>query len=634
MGEVALLSMRQRRIVQLVASSIEPLTGQQLANELGCSVRTVQAEIMRINGREPVLASSNRGYRIVEAGLEAVHNQLENVGGVAEPLEHSILKNLLLDRMRMTVDDLSLQLNRSASVIERRLASVRAVLEANGLELVRESGALVVHGPEDSRRILLGQLISCEAKSSFMFQSGRSAELDEMDYSFVCDIAARAIHLEGRYVEPGYESGLYMNMAIALFRLRSDAHVQRWTCESGDMDAEERIACSILTSYIGRWPIAPRAGDVAYLAALLRGFTRPKGIEVERRIDDEMEAAFVRKIGYLVNEAFEPFLISVEDDERLSVFALHIHDLIRRADAGQAADSGLLETIQQTYPFVYEASQLVCTSIEDSFGIKIMPEERGFICLHLGVFIGAAEQRKPLVAVVADAYQGIATRLRNRLIARFGDEAVFMLADERMLEEAAFDLVISTRALPGIARMTVLVSPFIRDEDLVEVERGLLACHDAHGETLRSKLDEYFDETLFFRADAIGCIDGVSVGTRDEALSFLAGKLQRAGIVDEDFLASVEARERAGSTCFLELFAIPHAIEMNAQRTVFCVLVSECGIMWDKVLIHVVLMIAVHADDRSNFMTLFDNVARALCDKARVAEMARSRTIREFTGRL
>lgn len=629
---MALLSMRQRRIVQLVASSIEPLTGQQLANELGCSVRTVQAEIMRINGGEPVLASSNRGYRIVKAGLEAVRNQLENVGEVAEPLEHSILKSLLLDRMRMTVDDLSLQLNRSASVIERHLAGARAVLEVNGLELARESGALVVHGSEDSRRILLGQLISCEAKSTFMSKSGRSAELDEMDYSFVCDIAARAIHLEGRYVEPGYESGLYINMAIALFRLRSDAHGQSWTCEGSGMDAEERIACSILTSYVERWSIAPRAGDVAYLAALLRGSTRPKGIEVGYRIADEMDPEFVCTIGNLVDEALKPFLICVKDDERLSTFALHIHDLITRAEAGQAADSGLLETIQQTYPFVYEASQLVCTSIEDSFGIRIMPEERGFICLHLGVFIGAAEQRKPLVAVVADAYQGIATKLRNRLIARFGDEATFLLIDERMIEEdVAFDLVVSTRMLPGIIR-TVLVSPFIRDEDLVEVERGLLACHDAHSETLRSQLDAYFDETLFFCADSTGCVDGVPVRTRNEALSFLAGKLQDAGIVDERFLMSVEARERAGSTCFLELFAIPHAIEMNAQRTVFCVLVSERGIMWDKVLIHVVLMIAVHADDRSNFMTLFDNVARALCDKTRVAEMARSRTLKDLTA--
>lgn len=47
---MALMSERQRRIVSLLAASPAPLTGGELAQELGVSVRTVQAEVARING--------------------------------------------------------------------------------------------------------------------------------------------------------------------------------------------------------------------------------------------------------------------------------------------------------------------------------------------------------------------------------------------------------------------------------------------------------------------------------------------------------------------------------------------------------------------------------------------------------
>ena len=631
---MALLSTRQRQIVSLVAQSPTPLTGQQLAFELGCSLRTVQAEVNRINRDTPVIVSSNRGYRIVHEGLEAIRPQLEGAGEGAESLEHAILKALLLGPECPTVDDLSVSLARSSSVIERHLTDVRKTLDANGLSLARDRGRLSVEGPEVARRLLLGQLITTEASTTFS-SSGARAELDEMDHEFVVGIVSRAIHRQGRYVEPGYESGLHVNVAIALYRLRSDAHAAHIDGLEAGNTPEERIASDILSAYAGRWTISPTEDDRAYVAMLLHGLTRPKDVTVEERISDEIDDEFVRKLESLVSESLAPFRIAIASDTRLHAFALHVHDLIRRAESGQATDTGLLETIRQTYPFVYEAALLVRGRIAQAFGVSITDGELGFICVHLGMLIGAVEHGKARVAVVADSYGGIAASVLERLVLRFGQEAVFVALDENTAakDSSSYDFIVATHPVRTPSRV-VSISPFFGEEDSLAVERALLSCAEDRVRRRRGETGAYFDERLFFRADREGMVDGTPVRTMDEAISYLAARLEAVGIVDETFEASVRAREEAGSTCFFELFAIPHAMHMDARRTAFCLLLSERGVEWDGSLIHVVLMIAVRAEDRPNFMSIFDSVVKSLRNGAKVAELVRCHTLDEFTSRL
>ena len=87
------------------------------------------------------------------------------------------------------------------------------------------------------------------------------------------------------------------------------------------------------------------------------------------------------------------------------------------------------------------------------------------------------------------------------------------------------------------------------------------------------------------------------VGTEDEREARVK-ELIGLGIVDETFITSVFMREEMSPTSFFGLFAIPHALEMSAARTMVAVLLSERGVKWGNETVHIVLMIAVCREDR------------------------------------
>lgn len=65
-----------------------------------------------------------------------------------------------------------------------------------------------------------------------------------------------------------------------------------------------------------------------------------------------------------------------------------------------------------------------------------------------------------------------------------------------------------------------------------------------------------------------------------------------------------------------------------------CVLLSEKGILWDNIKIHIVLMIAVQQKDRKKFMKIYSTIIQALWDKEKAAKLLKSQTLQEFMEKL
>lgn len=159
--------------------------------------------------------------------------------------------------------------------------------------------------------------------------------------------------------------------------------------------------------------------------------------------------------------------------------------------------------------------------------------------------------------------------------------------------------------------------------DQLEVDNAIRLCIKEKEMNYQNKLlSSFFHENLFFKSSEIT--------TKEEAIYFLSKKIIDFGLAEEDFTQSVLKRESLSSTCFFETFAIPHAIEMNAKKTMFCVLINQNGIVWDENKISIVLMIAVQKDDRKKFMDIYNTIVKILWDKEKANMLARSNTFDEF----
>jgi Phosphoenolpyruvate-dependent sugar phosphotransferase system, EIIA 2. len=73
---------------------------------------------------------------------------------------------------------------------------------------------------------------------------------------------------------------------------------------------------------------------------------------------------------------------------------------------------------------------------------------------------------------------------------------------------------------------------------------------------------------------------------------------------------------------------------MNAKKTMLCVLISDDGIQWDDHVIHIVLMIAVHQQDRKRFLELYNGIVQILENPEKVNRLISANTHIEFINHL
>ena len=627
---MALLSERQQRIVSLLASSAGPLTGSKLAQELGVSVRTVQAEVARINGGGALIESSNRGYRLRRDPADGAvgHDGLDRGATPSDPADvvlRVLARNLVTGEEGPTAEDLGELLFMGRTAVERVLGEVRERASRQGLALARTRGRISLTGDDDARRRLLSRLVVDEVTGGASAGSPAEPVSELLDLGFVRDVIGRCARRENRYVEPGHETGLATSVAIALFRMRCPSGLSRVEDGGEKSGVELRVATSVCAAYMRRWPIRACAEDVAQMASLLVGWMRPTQPRETRSRHVERDA----RVEDVVRDALAPYGISVEDGPALRGLVLHVDQLVRRSDGQSVTDDGLLEGVKRSCPFLFEVSQVVAGALSERLDVTVDESELGFLCIHLGLVVGELADDRPRVALLSTTYRSVDRALRDQLVMHFGDRAsicVFARAAEALDEARAgsVDLVVTTRPLRGLPVPHVLISPLLLSDDLLAIGEALR--HRARSGRLAQlrSTRPFFSEELFVRDD------DASVRERDEVIDELCARLEAAGAVGPEFGASVRSREAAGSTCFFERFAIPHAIEMDARRTAFCVLTSRAGVRWGGPVIRVVLMIAVRREDRERFMSIFDSTVRALGTPELLPRLERARTLDDF----
>ncbi|WP_278590613.1 HTH domain-containing protein [Olsenella uli] len=155
------LSDRQRRIVMELSRADSAITGDSLSRMLGCSKRTIQSDISRINiasGRR-IVNSTNRGYEL-DSSIDEVLVEGFAPAGEEPPFSgHALVRELLLSDSAPTASDLAVRFYSSQSSVARALKRVRSLLEPYDLRLEKTDGRLYVTGTPENRKRFLRDMV-------------------------------------------------------------------------------------------------------------------------------------------------------------------------------------------------------------------------------------------------------------------------------------------------------------------------------------------------------------------------------------------------------------------------------------------------------------------------------------------
>ena len=616
---------KYERLLTSLSQSESWVSAAELAARLGVTTRSVRGYVAAAKtAARPleIIESSTSGYRLNSRAFAEFTARSRDSGHGTSPADRSahIARRLLETTGGLDVHALADGLHVSESTIEADLRRVRSLASEVGLATERSGSIVTLSGAERDRRRLLGRLFREEGAGSFLRLDTVQRQFPTLDLaSFKTDLLA-ALEDAGYLVNQYGVDGVVLHVAIAVDRVRSgravDDEAGAWS-ELPDAEPLPRSLDALVRRHFG---VALDAADLGYLARLLTARVATHdadGVDGPQGDTEAANLALVRRIAARVREEY---LLELDDEAFLARFALHVGNMISRAEQRSFNRNPMGRTIKASYPTVYDIAVFIASALQRERGVEVNDDEISYLALHVGSQLerSATRQEQVRCVLVCPGYHDLPTVLRERLEAELGDELAIELVITRTdvaWDELGADLVLSTLPPPdGRGGAVLLIQPFLTEADADRVRRAVARIRRQRRRSrLKDDLLLYFSEDLFLR--------NVATFGQEAMIRMLGERMVALGIIDPDYIEGAIERERMSSTAFTDLLAMPHAMTMSAVRTSIAVAVNETAVPWGESRVHVVAFIAFSESDRASFQTVFDQFVEVFADGAGVLEL-------------
>lgn len=624
---------RSTMILRYLSTHEGWVTSSALAAELGCSVRTIKSDIAKLNVAHPgIVDSGRRGFALGDRSLLAQMDPANSspIPQNAEERRSAILRALLMGHREVSLEQLSDELCASAATLTKDLARVRLDMAEYGLEVRSRGGALHVEGGEANEKRMVSSLIFSETQDFFSQMDAVGSYFPDLDAQGLRDLVEDAL-LRRRFFLNDYAlANFVLHLAIVLERGINgfDTDVTEGGTPAHLDDDVVALVDDICDAVGDRHGTRISPADRTALGVIVS--TRLETRESANADYVGQEAlSLVRDI---VRRVRDEYAIDLEGEAFLIRFGLHLKNMLVRLQGSTPLRNPQTASIRNDYPFVHDIAVFIARAIHEAHGVTLPDDEIAYIALHIGCLIEEqnVERSKVRCVLVSPSYNANGLTLAWRIL-RAQEEALIIdgVVDgiERLPADYRPDLVISTMPLAIVPPYPVVrVSPFLGERDLAalrsQVER--LRAERRRVE-MESRLHRLFSRDLFF------C--GAGLESADDALEAMGDALIAAGCVRDDYKDRLREREAISSSAYLDV-ALPHPLDMDALRTAIAVSVHPEPLDWAGTPVRLVLMLAIHPEDKPVFRNIFDFVTEVLYDPRHMAQVAASTSFDEFLDTL
>lgn len=566
------LSKRQSQILQVLKNSSYEVSGNDLANLLNVTSRTIRNEIKNINSLLEVkcIQSNSQGYFLdcsSEDWMKLIDVEDENI-------KNQLLRIVLANEVALNVDGLCEQFYMSRKRFMLILDSLKPIMQEFNLTFKVEMNRLYIIGSEFNKRALISSLIYREANNDIANIQTISLFFSDINLNELKTLVNGIVKKYSYYIKDYYGDNLILNLAIAISRMKK-GFVLNESCFpdlSWDMDETSfKMVYELKAVLETNYDIVIDAHNVEYLRGLLLGLMKPVYLHnYITQMEQESDTNIYQSMKRILTKTFDYFMLDIDVDDFLINFVIHINAMINRCRLNINVNNLLQYNIQMNCPFVYEVAVFIAVEIEKEFHIRIPDSEIGFIAM-----------------------------------------------------QNPADLIVSMIDGPILLADTVQISPFLTPKDKTCVDEAIRKCEkEKTNKIIKKDLIQYFHQNLFFINE--------KPLSKEECISFLGQQLEDFGVVPSGFTQSVNDREELSSTCFFDHFAIPHSIELNAIKTTIAVMISKVPIKWEEQNVKFIMMLAINKEDRKNFMVLYDGIINLLCDYQNLNYILEAKNYNDF----
>ncbi|MEJ9230325.1 PRD domain-containing protein [Peribacillus butanolivorans] len=515
------LDSRQKELLRKLLIANKPVSNKELSEMFKLSTRTIQREMKALKStldayELKIGKQIGNGFELQGAaeGKEKLKEHIKQSKTLSayspEERQDGITYDLLLSKEPIKQFVFSKKYGITEATVSSDLDKVSIWLEMGGIKLIRAPGiGVYIDGQEKQRRTMLSRLLH----KDIMFEEwlelfhkkmeteqgdvqdqlgmmirNRLLKFVQIDNILDVEQVVHQVLKEQTYIELTDRNyvNLIVHLMLAVERIKSGEVIETSNLSNLSQDYEvDRLIYSLAERIVQRLEIVlsisiPKI-EVNYIVLHLSGARLSNGEEMvnyerEEFTWIELTQSFIRAMEYYLEESFEGDKLLFEG------LVSHFVPAITRLKYGLQIHNPMLEKIKERYPKIFTACKKACELLSNKTGCHIPNDEIGYLAMH----IGAALIRKKdtlmneyKAIVVCSSGLGTSTYLASRLRTEMPNLKVEAVVSLNQLEgylkgKMEIDILISTINLPVVKnKNTVIVSPFLKQEDLSRIQNAL-----------------------------------------------------------------------------------------------------------------------------------------------------------------
>ncbi|PTH24531.1 PTS sugar transporter subunit IIA [Staphylococcus arlettae] len=478
-----MLSMRQRKIVDYVVAQASFIAIHDLAAQLKVTNRTIQYDLEMIEASASDLdlkIERNKSKGVKMTKLNVTNAKLTQ-SAVRPTLHYDKSERILYITLKLfeSSEPTSSQTFAAMVSVSRRtivedLKVVQTWLESNGLSLVyKKNKGFVIEGEERNFRKAYAARVNEYFQTHTHYMGNQlfsNDELKQIRLAVISTLSDNNYHLVQSAID-----GLIYHILIAIHRTRSNDVFEIPTIEYDKLVQTEqfRIAMELTdkleTAFLVEFP----PSESAFITLHLLGAKSVAENDVFEDAD-ELEILTHQLVELMSGELGVNLL---SDNKLLDGLVVHLRPAIHRMKFKLTHKNPLNDEITQQYANIIQALKHHVWLIEQAYNIEFEADELSYITIHFASAIERlSSSTKPAIKVVLLCGSGIGTsQLLKSKIKNIYPELEVIDAysvyeiDDSQLRNERIDYVISTVEVTQLSVPIVRVSPFLTQEDRMQL---------------------------------------------------------------------------------------------------------------------------------------------------------------------
>lgn len=619
------------QLIRILKNAELPVTSARLADELNLSPRSVKSYIGEINESFPgTIRSSRKGYSILPDKAAAILNAEESTIPQTSNERISYILNMLIRKGPMNAYTLSDEMFISYSTLKSELPKVRRMLSKNDLELIVQADTLLINGLEKNKRKLLSSLLYNESRNNFVDYDRMAAAFRQIDVPYIKRTILDEFKRNHYFINDYSLENLVLHVTIAIDRIRNGYTSTKENLPASPIRMHEHeLATAIIHKLERHFQVLFNDSETTEFTLLI--LSRASNLDY-KTITVENIRGYIGEDVYklteiIITDLSAYFYIDLSQPEFFIRFALHLKNVLVRADSHYFSKNPLTGSIKQKCPLIYDAAVNAARTIHEYTGIHLNDDEIAYIAFHIG---GALEiqnsiRSKLSAALFCPNYYNLNSQLSEKITSRFRDSLMLtnILTDEEELGKTVADLLISTMETDRAGTVPlVVVSPFLNDADIHNVADKIDFIRLQKKRNLfKELLSDLLKPELFLHKS--------SMPSKRAVIHELCDNLYRLGYTRASFEEQVMERDAMSSTAF-GLFAIPHAMKMDEYKTAVSVMILDEPVHWDADDVQLVMLLCFNRNERYIFNEVFEPITMLLTNPASVRRLLHAGSGMEF----